>query len=77
MMSERQRRSDEDTAKAVARGVNILAVRGSWLAQHYMQHMHVPTAVIERVLGDPRRRRHPSPEQSISEAITPSTPPGE
>jgi hypothetical protein len=75
MMSERQRRCDEDTANAVARGVNILAIRGWSLAQRYMQHKHVPEAVIERVLGDPRWRRNPSPEQSISEAITPQGPP--
>jgi hypothetical protein len=75
MMSERQRRSDEDTANAVARGVNILAVRGRSLAQRYMQHKHVPEGVIARVLGDPRMRRNPSPEQSISEAITPQGPP--
>jgi hypothetical protein len=74
MMSERQRRSDEDTANAVARAVNILAVRGQPLARRYLQYKHVPEAVIERVLGDPRMRRNPSPEQSVSEAITPSAP---
>jgi hypothetical protein len=71
-MNERQKRSDEETAKAVARGVNILAVRGHALARHYMRHKHVPDRVIDRVLGDPARRRKPSPAELLSEAITPS-----
>lgn len=72
--STRQRRSDVETAKAVARGVNILAVRNRSLAQHYMECMHVPPAVIARVLDDPASRRAPSAEQAISEAISPSSP---
>lgn len=74
LMSERQKRVDEETAKAVARGVNILAVRGHGVAQRYMEHKLVPHRVILRVLGDPARRRPPSPGQSVSEAITPSKP---
>jgi hypothetical protein len=76
-MSERQRRSDEPTANAVARGLNILAVRDAEVARRYMRHKHVPDHVIERVLDHPQLRRHESAAQSISEAITPSTPPGE
>jgi hypothetical protein len=74
-MNERQKRSDDETAKAVARGVNILAVRGSAMARHYMEHKCVPGVVIERVLGDPGRRRQPSEAESVSEAITPSRAP--
>jgi hypothetical protein len=74
-MSERQRRVDSGTAKAVARGVNILAVRNRTLAQNYMEYKRVPTGVIVRVLDNPALRRMPSTEQLISEAITPSTPP--
>jgi hypothetical protein len=73
-MSERQRRVDCTTAKAVARGVNILAVRNRSLALNYMEYKHVPTGVIVRVLDTPASRRIPSTEQLISEAITPSTP---
>lgn len=71
-MQERQRRSDEVTANAVARGLNILAVRNADLAQRYMDYKHVPPHVICRVLTQPILRRRLSPEQSISEAITPS-----
>ena len=71
-MQERQRRSDEVTANAVARGLNILAVRDADVAQRYMEHKHVPSEVICRVLTHPGMRRRLSPEQSISEAITPS-----
>ena len=74
-MSERQRRVDCGTAKAVARGVNILGVRNRKLAQNYMEYKRVPTGVIVRVLDNPALRRMPSTEQLISEAITPSTPP--
>ena len=74
-MSERQRRVDSGTAKAVARGVNILAVRNRTLAQKYMECKRVPTGAIVRVLDNPALRRMPSTEQLISEAITPSTPP--
>lgn len=70
-MSERQRRSDVATANAVARGVNILGVRNANVAQRYMHHMGVPDAVIARVIGKPEARRAPSPEQAVSEAITP------
>ena len=73
-MSERQRRVDCSTAKAVARGVNILAVRNRTLAQNYMEYKRVPTEVIVRVLDNPALSRMPSTEQLISEAITPSTP---
>jgi hypothetical protein len=73
-MGERQRRSDIGTAKAVARGVNILAVRNRALAQNYMEYKRVPSAVITRVLDDPSARRLPSTDQLISEAITPSDP---
>jgi hypothetical protein len=71
-MQKRQRRSDEVTANAVARGLNILAVRNADVAQRYMEHKHVPPHVICRVLTQPILRRKLSPEQSISEAITPS-----
>jgi hypothetical protein len=47
-------------------------VRGHALARHYMRHKHVPDRVIDRVLGDPARRRKPSPAELLSEAITPS-----
>lgn len=70
--NERQRRSDSDTANAVMRGVNILAVRNRSLARKYMQYKQVPAHVIERVLDQPEARRAPSAEQAISEAIVPS-----
>lgn len=70
-MIERQRRADEATANAVARGLNILAVRDAELARRYMEHKQVPAAVIERVLAQPALRRRESAEQSLSEAITP------
>jgi hypothetical protein len=73
-MQERQRRSDDVTANAVARGLNILAVRNAELAQRYMEHKFVPSDVIYRVLAHPELRRRISPEQSVSEAITPSPP---
>jgi hypothetical protein len=71
-MSERQRRVDCGTAKAVARGVNILAVRNRSLALNYMEYKRVPKGVIVRVLDNPASRRMPSTEQLITEAITPS-----
>lgn len=71
-MSERQRRVDCGTAKAVARGVNILAVRDRSLARNYMEYKRVPSGVIARVLDNPAARRSPSTEQAISEAIAPS-----
>jgi hypothetical protein len=71
-MNERQKRSDPDTAKAVARGINILAVRNRTLAKNYMEYKLVPPSVIARVLDHPASRRAPSAEQEISEAITPS-----
>jgi len=73
-MTERQRRSDEATANAVARGLNILSVRNADLARRYMEHKQVPLQVIHRVLTCPDLRRRLSPEQSVSEAITPSPP---
>lgn len=72
-MSERQRRVDCSTAKAVARGVNILAVRNRSLALNYMEYKRVPTGVILRVLDNPASRRMPSTEQLTSEAIAPSS----
>jgi hypothetical protein len=76
-MSERQRRSDVGTAKAVARGINILAVRNRNLARNYMEYKRVPPVVIARVLDQPASRRTPSPEEAESEAITPrNAPPG-
>lgn len=73
-INERQRRNDEPTANAVARGLNILTVRNAELARRYMQHKHVPDHVIGRVLDHPALRRRESEGQSISEAITPSAP---
>jgi hypothetical protein len=70
--NERQRRSDESTANAVARGLNILAVRDAELAKRYMRHKKVPDDVIVRVLSYPALRRQESAGQSVSEAITPS-----
>lgn len=73
-MRERQMRCDEETAKAVARGLNILAVRGAAVAQRYMEHKRVPADVIARVVNDPAHRRRLSAEQAVSEAIAPSKP---
>jgi hypothetical protein len=73
-MNERQRRFDIATAKAVARGVNILSVRNRALAQKYMEYRRVPSGVIARVLDEPLLRRAPSSDQLVSEAITPSQP---
>jgi len=72
--NERQRREDEATANAVARGLNILAVRDAGLARNYMEFKGVPTHVIARVLERPELRRRESIGQSVSEAITPSGP---
>jgi hypothetical protein len=71
-MSERQRRTDDTTANAVARGLNILEIRDPALAQRYMRHKGVPDAVIARVIAEPEARRQQSAGQSVSEAITPS-----
>lgn len=71
-MIERQRRADEKTANAVARGLNILAVRSASLARRYMEYKQVPAHVIARVLEQPSLRRCESAEQYLSEAITPS-----
>lgn len=73
-MSERQKRTDGGTAKAVARGVNILTVRNRAVAQNYMEYKRVPSSVITRVLDNPASRRTPSTGELISEAITPSSP---
>lgn len=73
-INARQRRNDEPTANAVARGLNILTVRNAELARRYMRHMHVPDHVIRRVLDHPALRRRESAGQSISEAITPTAP---
>ncbi|MGF6274797.1 SOS response regulatory protein OraA/RecX [Massilia sp. UYP11] len=67
----RQRRNDEATANAVARGLNILAVRDGTQARRYMEHKSVPAAVIERVLQRPELCRRITPEQAVSEAILP------
>jgi hypothetical protein len=72
--NERQRRADEVTANAVARGLNILAVRDAGLARNYMEFKDVPEHVIARVLEWPELRRRESTGQSVSEAITPSAP---
>lgn len=70
-MSDRQRRNDVPTSNAVARGLNILAVRDADQARRYMAYKGVPQHVIARVLDDPRRCRPLTPEQFVSEAITP------
>ncbi|TFW29494.1 hypothetical protein E4L96_01430 [Massilia arenosa] len=70
-MTERQRRRDALTADAVARGLNILAVRDAREALRYMEYKLVPPDVIQRVLSEPDRRRRESAQQALSEAITP------
>ena len=72
-MQVRQRRSDDTTANAVARGLNILAVRDATQARRYMEYKGVPAAVIERVLQRPDACRRLTPEQAVSEAIVPLT----
>ncbi|MBQ5939041.1 hypothetical protein [Massilia sp. AB1] len=71
MSAPRQRRHDQATANAVARGLNILSVRDAEVARRYMEHKHVPESVIERTLTQPGQRRKLSPEQCVSEAIMP------
>lgn len=71
---ERQKRVDSRAANAVARGLNILAVRNRSLARNYMEHKRVPPEVIARVLDHPALRRRQSEDQLTSEAITPSAP---
>lgn len=73
-MKQRQRRSDEPTADAVARGLNILAARNAEVARGYMRYKNVPDHVVERVLDQPTQRRRENARQSVSEAITPSSP---
>lgn len=73
-MTERQRRADTATANAVARGMNILSIRGAGPARHYMEYKRVPCLVIARTLAQPRLRRTLSAEQAVSEAITPASP---
>jgi len=73
-MNERQRRRDIGTANVVARGVNILEVRDRTVARNYMEYKQVPPHVIARVLDAPDLRRLPSPQQAVSEALTPSRP---
>lgn len=70
-MHVRQRRSDEATANAVARGLNILGVRDAVQARRYMEFKNVPANVIERVLAEPAQCRKPTQAQLVSEAITP------
>lgn len=72
-IDERQRRTDGATANAVARGLNILAVRNAEVARRYMRYKNVPDHVMARVLGQPALRRRESAGQSVSEAITPSS----
>jgi hypothetical protein len=74
LINERQRRRDGPSADAVARGLNILAARNAELANRYMRHKHVPEHVIARVLGHAARCRRESAGQSVSEAITPTSP---
>ena len=73
-MTERQRRADTTTANAVARGMNILSIRGAGPARHYMEYKRVPGLVIARTLAQPRLRRSPSAEQAVSEAMSPVSP---
>lgn len=61
-INERQRRSDEPTANAVARALNILAVRDAELARRYMRHKNVPDHVIARVLHHPALLRREVPD---------------
>jgi hypothetical protein len=75
-MIERQRRGDEATANAVARGLNILAVRSARLARRYMEYKQVPDTVIARVIAQPSLRRRESAAQADTEAITPHAHPG-
>ena len=70
-MQMRQRRSDEATSNAVARGLNILSVRDAVQARRYMEYKNVPASVIERVLQRPELCRRLTPEQAVSEAIVP------
>lgn len=70
-MPVRQRRRDETTANAVARGLNILAVRDAVQARRYMEYKSVPPHVIERVLQHGGTCRKPTPAQEVSEAIMP------
>ena len=71
MSDQRQRRHDQATANAVARGLNILSVRDAAVARRYLEHKQVPETVIERTLSQPGQRRKLTPEQCVSEAITP------
>lgn len=71
MSEQRQRRHDQATANAVARGLNILSVRDAFVARRYMEHKHVPESVIARTLTEPGQRRKLTPEQTVSEAILP------
>ncbi|MEH6433985.1 hypothetical protein [Massilia sp. DD77] len=71
MSEPRQRRSDQATANAVARGLNILSVRDAFVARRYMEHKQVPEPVIERTLTQPGQRRKLTPEQCVTEAILP------
>jgi hypothetical protein len=73
-MKQRQRRSDEPTADAVARILNILAVRNAEVARVYMRYKNVPDHAVERVLVHPAQRRRENARQSVSEAIAPSSP---
>lgn len=75
--NERQRRTDERTANAVARGMNILGVRNAEVAKRYMEYKQVPDHVIARVIARPELRRQESSGQSVSEAITPIVPDGQ
>ena len=69
--SARQQRSNNFLANAVARGLNILAVRDETVARKYLEYKGVPQAVILRVLHHPDQRRPTSAQQAASEAILP------
>lgn len=60
-MNKRQRRTNEATANAVARGLNILDVRDAALARHYMEYKDVPGQLLrfrrEVVRRRPGQRR--------------------
>jgi hypothetical protein len=69
---EQQQRSNSILANAVARGMNILAVRDEAVARHYLEYKGVPPEVIQRVLRHPDRCRPLTEQQAMSEAIEPT-----
>jgi len=74
LINARQRRRNRPAANAGARGLNILAARNAELANRYMRYKRVLEHVIARVPGHSCLRRRQSAGQSVSEAITPSSP---